>query len=259
MSSEATDGRLLLVHGAFHRGASWQPLTAELRRRGYAVDAVDLPGRDDPAVAATATLADFVETVVERIHAARGPVILVGHSMGGVTITQAAEIVPDLVGCLVYLAAFVPADGQSLIDIGGHQDFADSLVITSQRFDEERRVSYVPVELGRETFYTDVPETDYGRLGALLVPESPLVAAEPVALTDERWGQIRKVYVETTRDLALPIACQRRMHQAARVDAVHTLDTAHSPFVTAVPALADILAGETNRLATVPHQTPRRA
>jgi pimeloyl-ACP methyl ester carboxylesterase len=212
---------------------------------------VDLPGRDDPAVAATATLADFVETVVERIHAARGPVILVGHSMGGVTITQAAELVPDLVDCLVYVAAFIPANGQSLIDIGGHPDFASSLVITSQRFDEERRVSYVPVELGREAFYTDLPEIDYGPFGTLLVPESPLIAAEPVALTDERWGQIRKVYVETTQDLALPIPCQRRMHQAARVDAVHTLDTAHSPFVTAVPALASILADEASRLADV--------
>ncbi|MBL7486754.1 alpha/beta hydrolase [Frankia sp. AgB1.9] len=246
-----TCGHVVLVHGAYHRGACWEPLAVELRRRGHLVDAVDLPGRGDPAAVAAATLADFVETVARPIRAAGRPVVLVGHSMGGVTVTQVAENLPDLIGSLVYLTAFIPANGQSLVDVALHEDFAGSLVIAHQRMSQDHPVSYIPVELGREAFYTDLAETAYEPFGTMLVPESTTVAIEPVAVTDDRWGRVRKVYVETLRDLALPIATQRRMHQAAGIDEVHALDTAHSPFVTDVQAVAEILTAEVDRLTAV--------
>ena len=109
--------RIVLVHGAFGRAACWDRVAPGLRAAGHTVEAIDLPGQgDDPTPVEEATLDRYAERVCEAL-AGGPPAVLVGHSMGGMVITQAAARCPSLVTRLVYVAAFLPWDGMSLIDM----------------------------------------------------------------------------------------------------------------------------------------------
>lgn len=103
--------RIVLVHGAWHAGASWAPLTAELTARGHDVRAVDLPA-DRPG----AGIREYVDAVLSAAGDGHR-MVLVGHSLGGLTVPVAAQqLGPDRVAALVLVAALVPQPGRSWRD-----------------------------------------------------------------------------------------------------------------------------------------------
>ncbi len=95
-----------LVHGAWHGAWCWERLAVELRRRGHNSVAMDLPAGDP-----TAGPLEYASVVTTALERASGPVILVGHSLGGLTIGSVTAIRP--VAHTVYLCALVPKAGQS--------------------------------------------------------------------------------------------------------------------------------------------------
>ena len=104
----------LLIHGAWHGGWCWRSVAPLLEARGHRVLAPDLPGHgDDRTPAAAVTLRSYTDRICEIAGAQTEPVILAGHSMGGVAITQAAENCPQYIGALVYVCAFLPRNGDS--------------------------------------------------------------------------------------------------------------------------------------------------
>jgi pimeloyl-ACP methyl ester carboxylesterase len=106
--------RLLLLHGGAHGGWCWERVLAPLRAAAHDVDTIDLPGRGaDAARARTVTLEDHVERVSEVIDGGSLPVVLVAHSLGGVTAAVLAERRPDDLERLVFVAALAPADGDA--------------------------------------------------------------------------------------------------------------------------------------------------
>ena len=108
----------VLVHGAFHGAWCWTKLVPELERRGHRAVAFDLPGSgEDKTPIEQVTLDGYIVRVSEVILRQPEPVILVGHSLGGISITAAAEHMPDRVRKLVYLCAFILRDGESLYSI----------------------------------------------------------------------------------------------------------------------------------------------
>src|SRR6185295_8426805 len=108
----------VLVHGSFHGAWCWQPVVAALEARGARVIAPDLPGHgDDRTPVAQCTLQAYVDRVTAVLDAQEQNVVLVGHSMGGVVITQAAEARAEKIARLVYVCAFVPQNGQALIEL----------------------------------------------------------------------------------------------------------------------------------------------
>src|SRR5580765_494994 len=94
---------IVLVHGGFVDGSGWEGVFKRLRKDGYAVTVVQNP---------TTSLSDDVAATRRAIAASSGPVILVGHSYGGVVITEAGND-PKVVG-LVYITAFAPDKGESV-------------------------------------------------------------------------------------------------------------------------------------------------
>jgi len=94
---------VVLVHGGFVDGSGWEAVYRSLREDGYTVTVVQNP---------TISLSDDVRVTKRAIAALDGPVVLVGHSYGGVVITEAGND-PKVVG-LVYIAAFAPDSGESV-------------------------------------------------------------------------------------------------------------------------------------------------
>ena len=97
---------VVLVHGAFADGSGWRRVTDLLGRDGYAVTVVQEP---------LTSLADDVAATKRVLDLQQGPTLLVGHSYGGVVITEAGNA-PNVVG-LVYIAAFIPAEGESALGL----------------------------------------------------------------------------------------------------------------------------------------------
>jgi pimeloyl-ACP methyl ester carboxylesterase len=105
----------VLVHGAFHGGWCWYKIVPLLEAKGHRVLAPDLPGLgDDHTPLADLSLAAWTDSVAAKLHVLGTPVILVGHSRGGIVISEVAERVPEHVSALVYLTAFLVSDGESL-------------------------------------------------------------------------------------------------------------------------------------------------
>lgn len=106
MPQAAQVKNIVLVHGAFADGSSWSKVITLLQARGYNVTSVQNP---------LTSFEDDVAATKRALAAQDGPVVLVGHSYGGVVITEAGND-PKVVG-LVYVAAFAPDAGQSIVDI----------------------------------------------------------------------------------------------------------------------------------------------
>ena len=107
----------VLVHGASHGSWCWDKVVPLLVAQGHEAIAVDLPGNtygelDIPA--GQVTLKSYTDHVCEVLDELDEPAILVGHSLGGLTITQSAEYRPDKIKTLVYLTALLLGNGEAM-------------------------------------------------------------------------------------------------------------------------------------------------
>src|SRR3954470_15258522 len=116
--SGAAMSTFVLVHGAWHGAWCWWKVVSLLARDGHTAVAPDLPGHgEDRTPPSDVSFASYTRRICEAMDAAGEPVILVGHSMAGAVISQAAENRPEKVLFLVYLCAYLVRDGESLRDI----------------------------------------------------------------------------------------------------------------------------------------------
>jgi pimeloyl-ACP methyl ester carboxylesterase len=218
----------VLVHGAWHGSWEWEALTPLLEAEGHRVIAVDLP---------RTTMDDIVATIRAAVESAEEPVILVGHSAGGMWITQTAEAIPERIAKLVYVAAFLPTDGQALVDLAG-----DDIVQTNLVVDEAAGTALVAEGVHREAFYGDCSDEVAAAASARHVPEAFAPFATPVRITEARAGSVPRVYVECVRDNAMVIEKQRAMQAASPCRQVLAIDTDHCPSLSRPRELADHLS-----------------
>lgn len=137
----------VLVHGAWAGGWCWEKGVPLLEQAGHQVQVFDLPAHDqDTTPLREISLAAYTKRVCEILDAQAEPVMLVGHSMGGIVITQAAEERPEKIQMLVYLSAFLPQNGESLFQLASRD--TDSLVFPNLIINEEQ---------GYLTFKEDAP------------------------------------------------------------------------------------------------------
>jgi pimeloyl-ACP methyl ester carboxylesterase len=229
--------RIVLVHGAGHGAWCWEELVPLLEGRGYQVSTLDLPGLgDDSTPSASVTLEGYFQRVIEVVNAGIAPVLLVGHSMGGVPISGAAEALPDKVGRLVYLAALLPENGLRISEFDLGEDSAQRAVVPR----DEGTIDFDP-RLVQDIFYNTCPPEFALRAAGRLRPQATGAFTTRILLTAERWGRVPKTYIICTRDRAFPPAKQYWLCNRLPDIRRRLLHTDHSPFYSDPEGLADLL------------------
>jgi pimeloyl-ACP methyl ester carboxylesterase len=220
----------LLVHGAWHGGWCWREIAPRLKNAGHAVFAPDLVG---------AALSDWTDVVCQILAAQSQPVILIGHSRGGMVISQAAERHPLKILALGYLSGFLLRDGESMLR--ATQEDGSSLAPPNLVMSTDKQTCAVAESALREVFYGQcAPEmVEFARAHMIVEPTGPL--ATPVKISDARFGRVPRFYIECLQDKAVPLRLQRKMYGALPCRKVWSLDTDHSPFFSKPDELAACL------------------
>lgn len=227
----------VLVHGAWHGAWCWQKLLPHLEAAGHRAVALDMPGSgDDPLPAAEVTPEAYIARTVAAVEAQDEPVVLVGHSLGGLTITPVAEVVPDRIRALVYVTAYLLPAGQSLIS--WRQGRPETLLSANRVISPDGVTSSLRPEVLREVFYEDCDPAEAQAAIERLRPQAMSIYRAPMQTSPERFGRVPRYYVECLQDKAIPIADQRELVAAMPCRRVFTLDSSHSPFLSMPDRLA---------------------
>jgi pimeloyl-ACP methyl ester carboxylesterase len=212
-----------------------------VRKARHRAKAIDLPGQgEDQTPLKEVTLDTMVERIIAEMAGLPGQVVLVGHSLGGIPISVTGEKVPDRVKALVYLSAFLPRDGEALLDIENRNP--KPVVPVSMIFDAERVSGTIMPDKVREIFYHDCTDKDVADASARLRPQALAALMTKVHVTPERFGRIPRIYVECTDDRALSIDMQRDMIAKSPPVDVRSLPASHSPFLSMPDKLAGVMS-----------------
>jgi pimeloyl-ACP methyl ester carboxylesterase len=232
---------LVLVHGGEHAGDCWDLVVAELHRQEpeLRILAVDLPGRGrTPGDLSTATIGAWVDSVVADIEeASLGDVVIVGHSMAGVTVPGVVtKLGSARVRELILAAAFVPPQGQSIVDtLGG------PLAVFARHAAKGRRPVKIPAVVTRYAFCNGMTREQSRLTMSKLRAESPRIPGESVdrsAMPDD----VPRTWILTTRDRALSQKSQHRsMAALGGVQDVISIDACHELMFSHPERLATIL------------------
>ncbi|MDX3319738.1 alpha/beta fold hydrolase [Streptomyces sp. ME03-5684b] len=269
---------VVLVHGSWHGSWCWSPVVEQLAARGVPSVAVDLEGHGlrnpaprtygarpfdrtafeaEPSPVAQVTASSAAADLMDRIRMIGGgrPCLLVAHSLGGVVVTAVSELDPELVGGLVYVAAYAPVSGTPARDYNSRSEMSGSHVpplvvgdparagaLRVDPRDPDRRAEI------KEAFYNDLDDRTADAAIGLLSPDAPVrILSETLTVTEHRYGSIPHAYVVCTLDNAIPPAMQR--HFIKEIDAVSVapttvteLEASHSPFLSQPGALAEAIA-----------------
>jgi len=226
---------VVFVHGAWHGAWCFDRVLEGLEERGVEAVTIDLPGHGD-STEPLCDLHDDARAVREAIDRVGGPVVLAGHSFGGMVVTEAGAH-PN-VRHVVYLCAFMPDEGESLAAlVGSVGDPGLKAEVHTLPGEREGEVRINP-GFARELFYADVPHEDVERAVARLGPESgPAIGQAPAAIA---WHDRPSTYAICTDDQAIlrPLQVEMARHATETVE----WPTSHSPFLSRPDLVVDLLA-----------------
>jgi pimeloyl-ACP methyl ester carboxylesterase len=211
---------VVLVHGAWADGSGWHRVHDLLRARGYAVSIVQNP---------LTSLAADVAAVQRVLARQNGPALLVGHSYGGVVITEAGNA-PNVAG-LVYVAAFVPDAGESVASMleGGApppvQPSADGYL-------------FFDAAVFPQAFAQDLPPAQAAFLAAAQIP--PAAAAFEAKVSQPAWKTHGSWYVLSTEDRIIPPPAQRQMAGRAKAS-IKEVRASHASYISQPEAVAEAI------------------
>ncbi|MET9295405.1 alpha/beta fold hydrolase [Streptomyces sp. NPDC003077] len=251
----------VFVHGANGSSYGWTPLMRDLTLLGHRALAVDLPGhgpgayfpeayqtpqdtealRTEPSPLKDVTLDDYVEHVTDVVRQAHrnGPVILLGGSMGGATITRVGNVVPDLIDHLVYLSAFCCTKLRSLWDYMQTDEAEGTLMGTIQGVPTApelgvmrtnwRQASPDFLAKTKAAVAAEYSDAEWRAQLNLFEPDETAAIGVSDARGDARtWGRIPRTYVRYSEDRMIPPALQDLMIRHADELTPHNRFTVHT-------------------------------
>jgi pimeloyl-ACP methyl ester carboxylesterase len=223
----------ILIHGSWHGGWCFDDVKALLEAQGHEVIAPDLPGMGgDEATLAAVTLESWTAFTAELCRkASQKPVVLAGHSRGGLIISQAAEIAHEAIDRLVYICAMMLPSGMSRSEFKQTEETNPAFDQLIELVANGHGSKIVGPNPGAVFAQRSPPEKVRDAMQRLVTePHGPRSAR--LHLTSEKWGSIPRTYIECIHDLTIPISSQRKMLALLPGAAVVTLDADHSPFLS---------------------------
>ncbi|MGA7206719.1 MAG: alpha/beta hydrolase [Specibacter sp.] len=217
---------IVLVHGLWSDGSSWSQVIPELLSRGHRPVAAQL---------SLESMDDDVASVRRTLATVAGPVLLVGWSYGGAVVGEAARGV-SAVKALAYVAAFAPAEGESVSELSRRQpgSLIPNHVVVADGY------TYIDRDHFGEVIAADAPEGVVAVAAA--VQRMVKIGVDRVKVGRPAWLDLPSHYLLATADNAVPTALQRDMAQ--RMGAVVTeLDSSHAPMLSRPQEIAGFLDG----------------
>lgn len=235
----------VLVHGSWQGAWAWDGIVARLRALGHRAIAVDLPGNGfaPPPDDGPVRLHHYAEAVARAIDAEAEPVVLVGHSGGGIAVTAAAELRPERVRTLVYLCAFMLPAGMT--NAGFYAEYLKPAMrgaVARKTLSADGAYSTVNPDDAVEVFYQCADPALARAAAARLTPCPERPRHDPMPSTPARFGTVPRVYIETLQDRSVHLELQRVMQGLLPCREVVSLDTDHAPQLSMPDALVATLA-----------------
>jgi len=234
---------LILIHGAWAGAWVWDALATELEACGHRVICLDLPGDGThpipPEATTTADLHDALSTAIDSVD---GPVVLVGHSGGGMLVTAGAERFPERVSHGIWIAGMLIPDGRSFDDIqtaivGPGETFGVTAQVQSS---DCGRYSVVPRQAAIDYFLQDAsPEQQ--QYAADRFTAQPAAGRRLLTPTTAAFEKLPKLYVLTTEDRSVIPAAQRAMAGSTSQVCVAEIETGHVPQLICPDVLAGLI------------------
>ncbi len=240
---------IVMVHGSWHWGGCFQKVAGILALAGYPVSTPDLTshGYDAAAWDSFTTIEDYARPVEAILKSAPEKVVLVGHSMGGVTLTHLGERYPDKISKLIYLTAFMVPNGKKALDyilLNLKVPAAKELFEVVSQVSDGRglKLALGDTALLKAAFYADCSDHDVAIAAKNILPITSTVPDKTIStITPKRFGSIPRLYIECTDDKAIPIETQRLMVRDVPGATVASLPTSHSSFFSRPEELARLI------------------
>ncbi|XP_042502688.1 putative methylesterase 11, chloroplastic [Macadamia integrifolia] len=242
----------VLVHGGGFGAWCWYKTIALLEESGFKVDAVDLTGSGIHSSDASSitSLSQYVQPLTSFLEKLGNgeKVILVGHDFGGACISYAMELFPFKVAKAVFIAAAMLISGQSALDMFSQQADSNDLMRSAQIFLYANGNDHPPTAVDldkallRDLLFNQSPAKDVALASVSLRPIPFAPVLEKLSLSDSNYGSVRRFYIETPEDNAIPLSLQQSMISSNLPEKVFRLKGSdHSPFFSKPQALHKLL------------------
>lgn len=236
MSTRTT---FILIHGAWQGAWAWDTIVPRLRAAGHDAIAVDLPGNGhNPMPPAEVDLARYAAHVAGIVDATDGPIVMVGHSMGGITAAQVCELRPERIALAIFLAAFLLPDGMSVAEF--YQQNLEPWMQGAVRrvtYDESGLLSSIDPASAVEVFYHKADRATAEAAARRLTPQPEGPRHSKLQLSAARSGTVPRVYIEAQADRSVHLPLQRKMQAMSPCLEVYGLDSDHAPQLSDPDAL----------------------
>lgn len=232
----------ILVHGAFQDASGWAPVSEALKAQGYESIAVEWAGRGgDKTPFKDITMTQYREAVIDVIKKQDQPVILVGHSFGGMVISSVAEAIPENIKTLIYLGAYLPRNDDNLLSLSGLDKYSVLGQTGNFVVSADFTSASVPSEVFPTAFCPDCNPDQLKTVAASQLDEPLGPPNEKLVLTDKNFGAVNKAYIMTSQDVVVSPQLQALMLSFTPVDKVYAVNAGHAAYVTVPDQLAAIL------------------
>lgn len=191
--------KIVLIHGAWHNGRCWNEVSRLLKKAGYEVEALTLPGNGE-GDSKNVSYEDYVNYIAKSLNAQKNKVIVVAHSSAGHIVQMAVPKAKDKVEKIIFNNAWILPDGKSQFD------FVPEEIKSNMREQAKKGNGAIPIDPGfvRGMLATQADDEQFNKLMDILVTQPLVIMETPVDAKAFNELSIPMVLLYCTRDMSVP-------------------------------------------------------